>query len=353
MPSYSGTTLPPFDHVLAGCLLVVWMYDDPPAANTPASRQRMGALLLLDELDGMASGLAALAALAEGLLRTDGGAAAALGTLHVALQGSEQVSAAAAATAPSRSNSVASVSSGGGGGHRRSPSLTAQCLLSGLTPAGSGSAAGMDALLPPAEQGVDGSRAIAAAVSAAVVAATPALRELGCAAVSVLAPGSAGASPLRFGWRWVPEAATQPPTANGCYMYDSFMSAVEPITGALLELSSLPVPRAPATSTAPTAQPPTVAPAQGLLYRPSRNRQWHLFTVVERRDARSPPLKRMFVRGLVRGLGHPALLAASYSGNGAAVATAAMQEMEEVLVSGLGRVWVNTCSYADAACAGV
>ncbi len=41
---------------------------------------------------------------------------------------------------------------------------------------------------------------------------------------------------------------------------------------------------------------------------------------------------RLFVRGAVRQLGSPALLAASYSGNGAAVAAAAVQELGEALV---------------------
>ena len=57
-----------------------------------------------------------------------------------------------------------------------------------------------------------------------------------------------------------------------------------------------------------------------------------MYSAVERPDSRSYALRRMYVRGLVRQLGHPALLAASYSGNTAAVATAAVQEVEEMLV---------------------
>lgn len=69
------------------------------------------------------------------------------------------------------------------------------------------------------------------------------------------------------------------------------------------------------------------------VYSPSRNRQWHLYSCSERKDARAPVLKRLYLRGQVRQLGHPALLAATYSGNSAAVATAAVNELEEALVS--------------------
>ena len=51
-------------------------------------------------------------------------------------------------------------------------------------------------------------------------------------------------------------------------------------------------------------------------------------------------MRRMFVRGLVRQLGSPALLAASYSGNAGAVANAAVCELEPALVCMRGCAWV-------------
>jgi hypothetical protein len=72
---------------------------------------------------------------------------------------------------------------------------------------------------------------------------------------------------------------------------------------------------------------------QCMAYNPSRNRQWHLYSSSSPKDSRTA-VKRLFLRGLVRQLGHPALLAATYSGNSAAVATAAVNELEEALVSG-------------------
>ena len=66
-------------------------------------------------------------------------------------------------------------------------------------------------------------------------------------------------------------------------------------------------------------------------YTPSRNRQWHCYTATERPDARSAPLRRTYMRGLVRQLGHPALLAATYSGNAPQAAAAAITELEDCL----------------------
>ena len=43
-------------------------------------------------------------------------------------------------------------------------------------------------------------------------------------------------------------------------------------------------------------------------------------------------LRRMYLRCVLRHLGDPALLAASYTGNSAAVAAAAVTEVEDTLV---------------------
>lgn len=52
----------------------------------------------------------------------------------------------------------------------------------------------------------------------------------------------------------------------------------------------------------------------------------------EQTGDRSPQLRRVFLRGVVRRLGRPALLAATYSSNAAATAMAAVEELEETLV---------------------
>ena len=71
---------------------------------------------------------------------------------------------------------------------------------------------------------------------------------------------------------------------------DPLLSAVEPPTAALLELARL----------APFG-------AGRISYAPSRNRQAHAYAVTERRDARSLPLKRVFIRGALRQLSSPAV----------------------------------------------
>ena len=70
----------------------------------------------------------------------------------------------------------------------------------------------------------------------------------------------------------------------------ALLSAVEPPTAALLELARL----------APFG-------AGRISYAPSRNRQAHAYAVTERRDARSLPLKRVFIRGALRQLSSPAV----------------------------------------------
>jgi hypothetical protein len=52
----------------------------------------------------------------------------------------------------------------------------------------------------------------------------------------------------------------------------------------------------------------------------------------ERKDGRTPELRRTFMRGLVRQMGSPAMLAATYSNNTEQVATAAVNELQESLV---------------------
>lgn len=74
------------------------------------------------------------------------------------------------------------------------------------------------------------------------------------------------------------------PGAQGSYSPDILLSAVEPSTAELLELSRL-------------------SGFNGKLqYFPSRNRQFHTWMGYERKDPRSMPLKRAFVR-----YGHPLL----------------------------------------------
>jgi hypothetical protein len=82
-----------------------------------------------------------------------------------------------------------------------------------------------------------------------------------------------------------------------------------------------------------------VAPLEAK-YMPSRNRRWHMYNCKE--GAGKNPLRRTFLRGLVRHLNSPAVLAATYSGNAERVVSAAVDELEEALVGGFtSQLWMH------------
>eukprot|EP00200_Dunaliella_tertiolecta_P012627 CAMPEP_0202373002 /NCGR_PEP_ID=MMETSP1127-20130417/4091_1 /ASSEMBLY_ACC=CAM_ASM_000462 /TAXON_ID=3047 /ORGANISM="Dunaliella tertiolecta, Strain CCMP1320" /LENGTH=2753 /DNA_ID=CAMNT_0048969731 /DNA_START=204 /DNA_END=8465 /DNA_ORIENTATION=+ len=162
------------------------------------------------------------------------------------------------------------------------------------------------AQLGESEEDIDA--AVRRALTAIVTPHFGAIAAAGFQCLSLLARsgGSGGGDvPVRMGWAW--EESTH------CFKPDRFLGQVEPISACSLEVSKM-------------------AAYRQLTYAPSRNRQWHFYTATERPDAKSYPMRRMFVRGLMRQLGSPALLAASYSGNSGAVANAAVCELEPALV---------------------
>ncbi|KAF5828836.1 carboxyl transferase domain-containing protein [Dunaliella salina] len=165
---------------------------------------------------------------------------------------------------------------------------------------------GKGAQLGESEEDIDA--AVRRALTAIVTPHFGAIAAAGFQCLSLLARsgGSGGGDvPVRMGWAW--------DEATHCFKPDRFLGQVEPISACSLELTKM-------------------AAYRLLTYAPSRNRQWHFYTATERPDAKSYPMRRMFVRGLMRQLGSPALLAASYSGNSGAVANAAVCELEPALV---------------------
>ncbi|KAK9799384.1 hypothetical protein WJX73_008409 [Symbiochloris irregularis] len=160
-------------------------------------------------------------------------------------------------------------------------------------------------------------QASAAAVCAEVKATARRLDRTGFGSVSVLLKRDR-LIPLRIGF-WRNQRSRDgelPLSPSKLYIPDVCLSAVEPLVASLLELQKLSV-------------------FDRLVYSPSRNRQSHTFTVLEKQDARSLTLKRVFLRALVRQLGKPALLAATYKGDAAGVAFAAVEELESAMVSAL------------------
>ena len=95
-------------------------------------------------------------------------------------------------------------------------------------------------------------------------------RLAGYTAISVLS-NRGRLAPLRIGFSW--------DSAAGSYALNPLFKAVEPPTAALLDLGKLP-----GGSTG------------GAVYTPSRNRQTHMYAVLEKANARSMALKRVFLR---------------------------------------------------------
>eukprot|EP00803_Ostreobium_quekettii_P003946 evm.model.scf_1945.1 EVM.evm.TU.scf_1945.1 scf_1945:1899-19188(+) len=142
-------------------------------------------------------------------------------------------------------------------------------------------------------------------IQASVQAATDELQSMGFMAVSILLKASQLKAPLRKGYWWDAEVRKFCP--------DPTLRQVEPPVALALELSKL-----------RGCKPE---------YAPSRNRQWHTYTITECKESKRQTLKRLFLRGLIRQVGGtPAYLAASYDENEVAAATAIISEIEDTLV---------------------
>ncbi|KAF6253758.1 carboxyl transferase domain-containing protein [Scenedesmus sp. NREL 46B-D3] len=142
---------------------------------------------------------------------------------------------------------------------------------------------------------------ISSVVAAAIKDATPLLSSMKVGTVSVLA--AAALMPVRNGFVW--------DAAAGAFKLEPCLQQVEPPVARLLELDK-------------------VASLEAK-YVPSRNRRWHMYNCKE--GAGKNPLRRTFLRGLVRHLNSPAVLAATYSGNAERVVSAAVDELEEALTN--------------------
>jgi acetyl-CoA carboxylase/biotin carboxylase 1 len=266
-----------------GGLAAVWAYDDPSAAGTPLGRERHGGAVLVPALAALPAALEAVQRLraATGL----GGLGA--GTLHVALTGRGEGALALTQDAYALLRQSA-----------------ADC--EGYSPSD----------CEDTRRDAD-PRAVAAAATAQVRALAPALLAAGFAAVSVMSKRGRLA-PLRT-VLYHRSAAAAAAGAAGAFMLEPVLSLVEPPMASALELRKL-------------AAFPSAA------YASSRNRQWHVYTATERQGAASLALRRVFLRGVVRQLGRPDLLAATYTGNAAAAAGAAVEEVEQTLAAAVGEL---------------
>ncbi|KAL4859471.1 Acetyl-CoA carboxylase 1 [Chlorella vulgaris] len=255
-----------------GSLVAVWAYDDAAVAATPFSRECHGGAVLVRCLHDLPAALAQL----ERVRAQTGLSGLSPGTLHLMLTGEGEAALAMTEEAHAllRQQNVAAYE----------PSDCEDRRVQSVDP-----------------------KTVAASAAAQVRATSAALLAAGFAAVSVMSKRGRLA-PLRTVF-YYDEASRQ-------FELDPVMGLVEPPVAAALELQRLRC-------------------FGAASYASSRNRQWHIHTVLERKNRHSLALKRVFLRGVVRQLGKPDLLAAIYSSNAAAAAAAAMDELEEALLGGL------------------
>jgi len=269
-------------------LAAVWAFDCPePSSASPSSnnnsKERHGGAVVVDSLKKVPQVLNDLAKLRA---RT-GMSGLTKGTLHIVLSSQDPAS---LALSPEAQKLVRPAAVDG----YIAPSDCEDIRMGG----------GGSALIDP--------RAVATAAAAQVEAVAKELAAAGYEAVSVLSKRGK-LSPLRTVFYRKTSPSADNGDNNSQFELIPVLSLVEPPVAATLELKKL-------------------LGFKEIVYSSSRNRQWHVYTSQERGGRGSLALKRVFLRTVIRQLGRPGLLAATYSHNAPATATAAMEEVETALL---------------------
>ncbi|KAL4525084.1 hypothetical protein Ndes2526A_g07171 [Nannochloris sp. 'desiccata'] len=254
-------------------LTAVWAYSDAATAGTALARDCLGGAVLINSLADLPAAMKALEN-----ARSQTGLAGVLdkGTLHVVLTGQGE-------TAFHLT--------------QEAYALLKEVNVDGYAP--SDCEDSRNTSVDP--------KAVAAAASAQIRSMASQVFSSGYSAVSVMSKRGQ-LMPLRTVLYYSEE------TRN--FELIPVLSLTEPPTAAALELCKL------------TGFP-------NATYSSSRNLQWHIYTITERDRPSAPALKRVFLRGVVRQLGRPDLLAATYSSNAAGAASAAMEEVDLTLEGAL------------------
>ncbi|GMH43409.1 hypothetical protein BSKO_11331 [Bryopsis sp. KO-2023] len=251
--------------------LAAWSFDDPHWAGTDNNRECQGAFVITDSL-GRFSDALTVAAKAFKVLQIPQNDA---GAFHISLVGKPDRT---MELSPEARKQFDKLESDEGEESLMSEGTLSESILS----------------CDP--------RIMGCCIHATIKAATKQLRSMGFSAVSVLVNASKIQVPLRQGYLWDDKEKR--------FVRDQSLSFVEPPVAKALELSKLVHfnPR----------------------YAPSRNRQWHTYTITEQEGRKTQT--RVFLRGLIRQVGGtPAYLAASYDQNEVAAATAIISEVEDVM----------------------
>ena len=260
-----------------GTVTALWAYGDAAEVGTPLASECLGAAVLIPSLASLPN---ALRSLEHARAQTGLHGALDQGTLHVVLM------------APGEKGITLT---------QEAYALVPSVDVEGYAPSD----------CEDIKRTVLDPKSVATAVVAQIQAITQQVCRAGFHAVSVLSKRGQLA-PLRTVLYHSP--------ASDTFDLNPVLSLVEPPISTALELCKL------------------VNFAKTAAYASSRNRQWHIYTVTERDKPHSPALKRVFLRGVVRQLGRPGLLAATYSNNAAAVATAAMEEVSLSLEGALSEL---------------
>jgi acetyl-CoA carboxylase/biotin carboxylase 1 len=254
-------------------LTAVWAYSDAATAGTSLARDCLGGAVLINALADLP---AALKALDNARAQTGLAGLLAEGTLHVVLTGEGE-------TAFHLTQDAYA--------------LLKEVNVDGYAP--SDCEDSRNTAVDP--------KAVAAAATAQIRSMASQVFSSGYSAVSVMSKRSQ-LMPLRTVLYYSKE------TSN--FELIPVLSLTEPPTAAALELCKL------------TGFP-------NATYSSSRNLQWHIYSITERDRPSAPALKRVYLRGVVRQLGRPDLLAATYSSNAAGAASAAMEEVDLTLEGAL------------------
>lgn len=259
---------PQLDQTKNGLMIASWAFEDQASAESLKAKECIGGAMVINNLGMIKEGLEAmLSSKATSALK----AGLENGVLHVVLAGENDASLGMSPEAYQQMDRVTL------GMYEQSDSEDA------------------DIAIDP--------RKVAAAFLAQVSSLSSDILSAGFSTVSLMSRRGS-LSPMR--------TVLQFSLKQNQFVLDPVTSLMEPPTATSLELAKL-------------------SAFKKAVYSCSRNRQWHIYSVDDERKISSSSLKRLFVRGLIRQMGRPDLLAATYSGNSAAAATAAMMEIEDSL----------------------
>lgn len=319
--------LPAAKQLKKGTKTFVWAYERPDEAGTPLAKERLGAAILVPSLKCISEALDQVHHASKEIGLFGGSGSLAPGTLHVVLTG-QGVSSLALSEPDSMNTNAHTNADARLDEFARQQSLQQSDCEDAMLNGDDERGKGVDPV------------ALARAVMAELRCIASSVKNAGFEWVSVLCKRGVGGAgrgdgaqqqlmitPLRVVVQW--------DQVTGEFVLDPVLGTVEPPIAATLELGRI----AGLRFAGQGAGAGIALHKDPVLCSSSRNRQWLMFRATERFSGSisspSLALRRVFLRGTVRQLGRPDLLAATYSGNAPEAATAAMEEVEITVLGAL------------------